>query len=245
MRNIKLTLEYDGTDFHGFQRQRRLRTVQGVLEDSFSRVLGEQIRVIGAGRTDAGVHALGQVVNFRTSRPVPMARMAQALNGGLPEDVKVQGCEEVEEGFHARRDARSRVYQYSVVERAMPSPVLGRYALIVREKLALERMAAGARLLVGRHDFRAFQASGSETKTTERNLLRLECRRAGERTWITAEADSFLYQMVRNIVSGLLAVGRGELAPEALRAALETGERPAAARKPAPACGLCLLEVLY
>lgn len=101
MRNIKLTLEYDGTDFHGFQRQRRLRTVQGVLEDSFSRVLGERIRVIGAGRTDAGVHALGQVVNFRTSRPVPMARMAQALNGGLPEDVKVQGCEEVEEGFHA------------------------------------------------------------------------------------------------------------------------------------------------
>jgi len=245
MRNLKLTLEYDGTEFHGFQRQRGLRTVQGAIEERFSRVLGEPVRVIGAGRTDAGVHAAGQVVSFATSRPVPVERMAGVLNAGLPGDVKLQSCEEVERGFHARRSARSRTYRYAVVEREAPSPLLGRYALVTPGPLSVSGMTVAARPLVGRHDFRAFQASGSVTMTTERNLMRLECRREGERLWITAEADSFLYRMVRLVVAALLAVGRGELEPEALAGALATGEAPAGARKPAPACGLCLLRVLY
>ena len=238
-RNIKLTLEYDGTEFHGFQRQPRLRTVQGVLEERFSRALGEPVKVIGAGRTDAGVHALGQVANFRTTRPVPMERLAGVLNAALPADVKVQACGEVGEEFHARRCARSRTYRYTVIERVAPSPLLGRFALIVPDALSVERMSQAARPLLGRHDFRAFQASGSETATTERTLMRLDCRRDGDCITITAEADSFLYRMVRLIVSGLLAVGRGELEPEALARALRTGERPAAA------CGLCLVQVSY
>lgn len=245
MRNIRLTLEYDGTGFHGFQRQPRLRTVQGVLEEGFSRALREPIKVIGAGRTDAGVHALGQVANFRTTRPVPMERLAGVLNGALPRDVRVQGCEEVEEEFHARRCARSRTYVYTVIERTSPSPLLGRYALVVPETLVLGRMTAAAGSLVGKHDFRAFQASGSEAGSPVRTLFRLDCRRRARRTSITAEADSFLYQMVRLIVSGLLAVGREEMEPGALATALASGERPAAGRRPAPACGLCLLQVSY
>lgn len=244
MRNLKLVIAYDGTEFRGFQRQTRLRTVQGVLEERFSRLLGEPIRVIGAGRTDAGVHAEGQVVNFHTTRPVAMGNLVEMLNRALPEDVKVQRAEEVPERFHARRSALRRTYRYVIVERETPSPLLGRFALVLPERVKVERMAEAARGLVGRHDFRSFQAAGSETKTTERTLYRLECRRERERVTITAEADSFLYQMVRIMVSALLRVSRGEMTGEELQAALAARNRlrlPA----PAPACGLCLIEVSY
>ena len=123
MRNIKLTLEYDGTDFHGFQRQRDLRTVQGELERRFARLLDEDTKIVGAGRTDAGVHALGQVANFRTARPIAVERLADVLNSTLPQDVKVQQCQEVEQGFNARTCARSRTYRYAVIERSSPSPL--------------------------------------------------------------------------------------------------------------------------
>jgi tRNA pseudouridine38-40 synthase len=206
--------------------------------------LGEQVKIVGAGRTDAGVHALGQVVNFHTSRPLPLARMAAVLNGSLPADVKVRACEEVAESFHARRRARSRTYRYAVVEREQPSPILGRFALVVSERLDAAAMEAAAQAFVGRHDFRAFQASGSEAVTTERNVLRCECRRDGDRIEVTVEADSFLYRMVRNLVAALIEVGAGRLGAAALAQALKTGERlPRLA--PAPACGLCLVQVSY
>jgi tRNA pseudouridine38-40 synthase len=244
MRTIKLILEYDGTDFHGFQRQRCLRTVQGVLEERFSRLLGEEIRVAGAGRTDAGVHALGQVVSFRTTRPIGLDRLARVLNAALPGDVKVQACEEVDGTFHPRRCARSRTYRYTVVEREMPSPVVGRFALVLPGPLDVAAMSGAARPLLGRHDFAAFQAAGSETATTERTLMRLDCARAGSRIEVTAEADSFLYHMVRLLAGGLIRVGRGELRPEALVGALETRQRLPKCL-PAPACGLCLVTVSY
>jgi tRNA pseudouridine38-40 synthase len=244
MRNIKLILEYDGTDFHGFQRQRRLRTVQGVLEERFSELLGEETKVIGAGRTDAGVHALGQVANFWTARPIGIDKLVDVLNGTLPADVKVQACEEVDQGFHARRSARSRTYRYSVVERDRPSPLQGRFAVVMPTRLAVAKMQEAAGPLIGRHDFRAFQASGSETATTERTLLRLDCERAGDCVQITAEADSFLYQMVRRIVAGLIAVGGAKLKTSGLAEALTSGERLPNC-PPAPACGLCLVQVSY
>jgi len=242
MRNLRLLLEYDGTQFHGFQRQARLRTVQGVLEERFSLLLGEPIRVIGAGRTDAGVHAVGQVVNFHTTRPIRAADLIDILNRRLPDDVKVQSCEEVAESFHARRSARSRVYRYTIIEREVPSPLLGRFALVLPERLKVRRMAEAARGLIGTHDFRAFQAAGSKTKTTQRTLFRLACVRQGDRVAIIAEADSFLYRMVRLIVSSLLQVSRGETTPEELRVAWVAGNR---SRLPAPACGLCLMQVSY
>jgi tRNA pseudouridine38-40 synthase len=244
MPNCKLTLEYDGTDFHGFQRQPRLRTVQGTIETCFSRLFGETITLTGAGRTDAGVHALGQVANFHTTRTIPQHRITNVLNAALPPDVKVQHCERVPDEFHARRCARARTYRYTIVERPSPSPILGRYALIQPDRLDLAAMTAAAQPLLGRHDFRAFQASGSETKTTERTLLRLDCSRRRRTVEITAEADSFLYRMVRIIVAALLRVGRGALPPRALAAALASGQRLPKSG-PAPACGLCLLGVSY
>jgi tRNA pseudouridine38-40 synthase len=237
-------VEYDGTDFHGFQRQAAMRTVQGVLEERFSRLLGEPIAVTGAGRTDAGVHALGQVVNFRTTRPVPMETLAAVLNRALPEDVKVRRAEEVAETFHARRAARSRTYRYTIVERDTPSPLLGRFALVTAERLDVARMTTAAQGLLGRHDFRAFQASGSAAKSTERTLYRLDCARHGDRVEITAEADAFLYRMVRLLVCALRAVSRGELTAEALQERLRSGERRGLTAT-APACGLCLLQVSY
>lgn len=218
--------------------------MQGVLEERFSRLLGEPVRVIGAGRTDAGVHALGQVANFQTSRPIPLERLLGVLNASLPSDVKVQSCQEVEEGFHARRAARSRTYRYTVLERTGPSPLLGRYALVVPPGLEVERMERVARRLVGERDFRAFQGGGAETKSTVRRLVRLECRREGEAIAITAEANSFLYQMVRIVTATLLAVGRGEMTGGDVLRVLQAGERRMLPG-PAPACGLCLLGVSY
>ncbi|HUU54823.1 MAG TPA: tRNA pseudouridine(38-40) synthase TruA [Armatimonadota bacterium] len=244
MRNIKLLLEYDGTDFHGFQRQRHLRTVQGVLEDCFSRLLDETIKITGAGRTDAGVHALGQVVNFHTTRPIGADRLGRVLNAALPDDVKIRQSEEVDAGFHSRRCARTRTYRYTVIERPTPSPMLGRFALVVPDRLDPAAMKRAARPLLGRHDFRAFQASGSETATTERTLLRLDCRRRAEYIEITAEADSFLYRMVRNLAAALIEVGRGQLAAGALAEAL-TERRRLPKCPPAPSCGLCLVQVSY
>ncbi len=244
MRNIKLILEYDGTDFHGFQRQRHLRTVQGVLEARFSRLLGERIEITGAGRTDAGVHALGQVVNFHTARPIGADRLERVLNAALPDDVKVRQAEEVESDFHARRCARARTYRYTVLERPTPSPILGRFALVLPVRLELDDMKAAARPLVGRHDFRGFQAGGSKTATTQRTLLRLDCRRREEYIEITVEADSFLYQMVRNIAAALIQVGRGALPTGAPAEALRKRQRLPKC-PPAPACGLCLVQVSY
>jgi tRNA pseudouridine38-40 synthase len=244
VRNLKLTLEYDGTEFHGFQRQRGMRTVQGELERCFSRLLGEPIKVIGAGRTDAGAHATGQVANFGTSRPIPAGRLREVLNAALPADVKVQRCQQAPPGFHARRDARSRTYRYRVIERPAPSPMLGRYALVVPGRLEVGLMRRGAERLLGRRDFRAFQGGGAEAKGTERTLMRLACRRAGPVITVTAEADSFLYQMVRIMVGALLAVARREIEPEAVVAALAARERRLLPG-PAPACGLCLVKVSY
>ncbi len=244
MRNLKLRLEYDGTDFHGFQRQGRLRTVQGVLEERFSKLLGEPISIIGAGRTDAGVHAAGQVVNFKTTRPLPIEKTVAVLNKALPGDVKVQHAEEAGAEFHARRSARSRTYEYVIIERATPSPLLGRYALLLPERVDLSLLEDTAGRLRGRHDFRAFQGGGAETKTTERTLLRLDASRTGDRVTVTAQAEAFLYQMVRRLVGALLSVSRGELSPEQVEQALHAGERgPLLA--PAPACGLCLVTVSY
>lgn len=246
MRNLKLTLEYDGTDFHGFQRQSAssgLRTVQATLEDRFSRLLDEDTKLIGAGRTDAGVHALGQVANFHTARPIPTPALPQVLNAALPPDVKVQRCEEVDERFHARRCARARTYRYTIIERQSPSPIRGRFALLLPQHLDLPRMQAAAEPLLGPHDFRAFQAGGSQTRTTHRTLLRLECLRHEDTIHIIAQADSFLYRMVRLIVGALLDVGRGALPPQALAAALAS--RSPLNSPPAKPCGLCLIQVSY
>ena len=226
MRNLKLEVEYDGTDFHGFQRQAAMRTVQGVLEERFSRLLGEPIAVTGAGRTDAGVHALGQVVNFRTTRPVPMETLVAVLNRALPEDVKVQRAEEVPETFHARRAARSRTYRYTIVERDTPSPLLGRFALVTAERLEVARMTKAAQGLLGKA--RLPRLPGQRLGREEHGAHAVP---AGLRAGTEIEWRSRWRRMPSSTgwcacwCARCCAVSRGELTAEALQERLRSGER--------------------
>ncbi|MGE5553234.1 MAG: tRNA pseudouridine(38-40) synthase TruA [Betaproteobacteria bacterium] len=177
-RNLKLVVAYDGTHFHGFQRQpsRVGRTVQGVLEQRLLEITGEQVNLRVAGRTDTGVHALGQVVNFLTRSRIPLAAWVKAMNAGLPRDVRVVAAEEMPQGFHARYDATGKVYRYVIQTGPVPAVLWRRYAYYVPHPLDVEAMREGGAALIGCHDFRSFQAAGSAVKTTVRTVTRLEWR---------------------------------------------------------------------
>jgi len=244
MRNFRLTIEYDGSDFSGFQKQPDCRTVQGELEKRLSELLSEPIKVIGAGRTDAGVHATGQVVNFRTSRPFSAAQAADIINAHLPLDLTVRKAEEVDNDFHARRLAKSRTYRYTILNTPQRSARLARFVGWIKEPLSSEAMNRAAAMLVGEHDFASFQAAGSPTKTSFRRLIRGVCKRLGNFVWVVLEADAFLYQMARIIVASLCLVGRGEKEAIWVEEILKGRDRGLA---PAPAApqGLCLVSVKY
>lgn len=244
MRNIHLTLEYDGSDFSGFQRQPNRRTVQGELEATLSRLLKEPIRIVGAGRTDAGVHATCQVANFITSKALPLDNAVRIFNAALPADLCVRSAQEVELGFHARRLARSRTYRYTVLNQPLRSARLARFSGWVAQSLEIEPMNRAGALLLGEHDFAAFQAAGSPVKSSFRRLLRIACRRLGDLVWIVLEADSFLYQMARIIVAALILIGTGQR-PVAWLQEVLIGRDRRLAPPPAPAAGLCLVNVRY
>jgi len=244
MRTLKLTLEYDGTEFVGWQRQRRGRSVQGAVEEACARLTQVPTRVVAAGRTDAGVHALGQVAHLRTTSPLPPDRVRDGLNALLPRDVTVRAVEEAPERFHARYDARYRVYRYAVLRRAAPSALLRRYALHLPEPLDLDRMRAVARVLEGRHDFRAFAAVGTPRRSTVCTVLHVGLAEDGDLLRLTVAADRFLRHMVRMLVGTLLRVGRGTLGPDQVQAWLTHGE-VGAAGPAAPPHGLYLVHVGY
>lgn len=247
-RKLKLLVAYDGTDFHGFQRQPGRRTVQAVLEEALGRLAGHPVTVVGAGRTDAGVHAAGQVVHCTVAGSIPTERIPQALQGLLPPDVVVYAAEEVDESFHARKSARAKVYRYSVLVAPFPWPFIRRYVLHEPRPLDVAAMRAGAAHLVGRHDFAAFQAAGRPVRDTVRTVHRLELDEQvmpwGRIVHITVEADGFLYHMARNIAGTLLEVGRGRRPPEWVAEVLASRRRERAGPT-APAHGLTLLEVRY
>jgi tRNA pseudouridine38-40 synthase len=251
MRNIKVVVEYDGTDFHGFQRQAGDRTVQEELERAAARIMQEPITVIGAGRTDAGVHAWGQVINFRTRNAIPVERVCVALNSVLPADVAARAATEVDLDFHARFDARRRCYIYRIVNTPLRAPLSARYATWVREPLSVADMAEAASLFVGDHDFAAFCCSQGETQRTRRTVEHLEVRQESRggplcQPVITVEiaAPSFLYRMVRSIVGALLAVGQGRKTVADVARMLASGQRDVDCPV-APPQGLCLVAVSY
>jgi tRNA pseudouridine38-40 synthase len=247
-RNLKLTVEYDGTDFVGFQTQRGgLRTVQTVLEEAAGRILAHRVALHAAGRTDTGVHALGQVVSFHTTGGAPTERLAMALNRVLPPDVAVVKAEEVDADFHARFSAVSRTYGYLVWTRRTRSAIWGRYSLHSRRPLDVDRMRAEAAPLIGTHDFVAYaKMGGSPGPSTIRHLERLSIRRLSEgRILFVLTANGFLRSMVRNLVGGLLKAGARELEPGTLAMILHGMDREANPFAPAPAHGLCLLRVDY
>lgn len=248
--NYRLTIQYDGTDFSGWQAQGDRRTVQGELARALSLLEGAEVSVHGAGRTDAGVHAEAQVASAHLKREWETERITAALNGNLARDVRVTDVTLVPDDFHARFDAKGKTYCYRVFNERFSSPFWSRYALHESRPLDTQRMRAASQLFLGEHDWTAFSAAQSDVKTRVRRVTALEvserttARGRGRLVEIRASAEGFLRYMVRSIAGTLLATGRGETDDDLIRRAIETGERPHAVVT-APAHGLTLVEVHY
>jgi tRNA pseudouridine38-40 synthase len=242
VKTIRLDVAYDGTDFHGWQRQPGLRTVQGVLETGLAALLGEPVGLAGAGRTDAGVHARGQVASFRTDTTLPARAIGARLGRGLPRDVAVVDAREAADDFHARHSARARRYTYRLLDR--PDVLWARFAWRPRRGFDPGRLSAACSVLEGRHDCAAFQASGAAIRGTECRVHRASWHRWESGWMLEIVADRFLYRMVRNIVGTALQVVGAADPAHAMRAALESRTR-AHAGAPAPPQGLCLEQVFY
>ncbi len=254
MRTLKLTIAYDGTDFAGWQRQAAARTVQAALEDALAPIEGRRVIVTGAGRTDAGVHAAAQVASVRLDAAITPGELRRALNATLDEDVRVLAVEEVHDDFHARFDARSKSYRYAVCCGEVMPPRLRRYAWHVRHPLDVDAMQSAAALVVGEHDFAAFQAAGSDVQTSVRRVLASAIEASGASgldldggatlLHYHVTGTGFLRHMVRNIAGTLVDVGIGRRSPDDIRAILASRDR-ARASATAPAHGLTLLRVSY
>ena len=244
MRNLRLDLCYDGTRYRGWQRLGDSdSTIQGKLEQALSRILGETIEVSGSGRTDAGVHARGQVANFHCASAMPAEEILSALRRYLPEDIGVYSCREVSERFHARLNAREKTYCYRIWNSDAPCVFQRRFVAVMPEELSLEQMRRGAEWLLGEHDFSAFCGNKKMKKSTVRRLDSLEITRQGEEIQLTFTGNGFLYNMVRILTGTLIEVGRGERAASSIPA-LFGGKREQAGFL-APAQGLTLMEVFY
>jgi len=258
MKNIRLIIAYDGTDFHGWQRQPDLPTVQECLEAAIRKLVVEPVELWGSGRTDAGAHASRQVANFKTASPIPCANLLKALNDLLPPTVRVRDAHEVADEFHARYDARSKTYRYRVLEAPVCPPFIWRFVCHHPYPLDHARMAEAARLVEGEHDFTSFAASpahvgegdaearNDDARSTVRTIFssRLLWRPRTSLLIYEVRGSGFLHHMVRNIVGTLLEVGRGKLAPEDVLRIVEARDRTKAGPT-APARGLCLVKVEY
>ncbi len=244
IRRIALRTEYDGRRFHGWQIQDGQRTVQQVLTDALSGMVGHPVRLIGCSRTDAGVHALAHVSHFMTTATIPADRIPFALNGRLPEDVAVHEAVEVGEGFHARYGTVAKTYRYLIHQSRTPSPLLAGRAAFVPRPLDVASMRLSAKALVGEHDFSAFMDAGSEVGTTVRRIDRLTIAHAGSQVMIEACGNGFLYHMVRILAGTLVYVGLGKIDPEDMPRLVRQADRRLTG-KTMPACGLYLTKVDY
>lgn len=248
--NFRFLVQYDGTDFHGWQIQNELRTVQGELTRVLSLLDGRDVHVHGSGRTDAGVHAEGQVANVQLVREIAPEKLRNAINGNLASDVRVLSVDIVPEDFHARYSAKSKTYRYRLVHGQVRSPFWARYAHQESRPLELERMRTLARLFIGEHDWSAFSAADSDSESRVRNVSQLEIssrydeRGHCELIEFTVSANGFLRYMVRSIIGTLLAVGRGEIDESTVQRAIEEGQRSLAGAT-APPHGLALINVDY
>jgi tRNA pseudouridine38-40 synthase len=248
--NYKLLIQYDGTEFHGWQVQENERTVQGELERVISLLEGSDVRVIGSGRTDAGVHAEGQVANVILNKPFTPDRLRSAINGNLWRDIRIINVETAPDDFHARFSAKNKTYLYRIINAPVISPFWRRYALHEWRPLNIARLNEAARLFLGEHDWTAFASAQSEGESKVRTITdsifesKWDARAAANLIEFRISANGFLRYMVRSIVGTLLEVGRGERDPESIQHAIVTADRTLAGPT-APAHGLTLLKVEY
>jgi len=245
-RNIKLILEYDGTNYHGWQSQKGsgMPTIQDALEEALRKLTKENVKTVSSGRTDAGVHAWGHVANFLTESRISADAWAPALNSKLPRDIRVLSSEEVSPDFHARFSASGKEYHYLVLARRAPSALYQSRAWHVDRPLNLSRMRAAAKVLVGKHDFSSFRSADCSASSPVRKLRSLVIRKKGDCIEFTLVADAFLMHMARNIVGTLVEVGLGRFGPDYVRRILRSRDRKQAGMI-APAYGLYLLSVSY
>jgi tRNA pseudouridine38-40 synthase len=244
LRNLRLDICYDGTRYRGWQRLGGAEvTIQGKLEQTLSRILGEEVEISGSGRTDAGAHARGQVANFHCHSDLPAEVILSQLRRYLPEDIGIYSCEDVHERFHARLNAKTKTYCYRIWNSQEPCVFDRRYVLVDPRPVDLERMRQGAEVFLGEHDFSAFCANKKMKKSTLRRIDSLEIERFGNEIRFTVTGNGFLYNMVRILVGTLLEVGRAERSVESLSALF--GARREQAGALVSAGGLCLMEVTY
>lgn len=244
MRNIKLTIAYDGTAYRGWQSQKNGKTVQEDIQNAITRVFGGRHVLYGASRTDAGVHAKGQVANFKTNSKIPLANVPAALNSIISSDIVIKKAEEVPAEFHARFLARSKKYRYCIFNSKNRDPFLERYSFRVSYFLDIPLMQKEALCLRGKHDFRSFQAKDKRERSSIRTIYSVSVKKKGKTVTIELEGDGFLYNMVRNIAGTLIDIGRGYLPPGSVPSIMKARDRTKAGPT-APAKGLFLVDVRY
>lgn len=244
IKRIKLIVEYDGTNYHGFQVQNNAHTIQAEIEKAILKLTGEKVSLTAAGRTDAGVHALGQVIAFNTRSSIPPERWKPALNSVLPADIKVREAGYTDKDFHPRFDALSKTYHYLIYRQEKGAVFYRNYAWINTEPLDIEEMRKAAVYIEGRHDFSSFCSSGSSVKSFERTVKNLSIEEKFPFLWLKIRADGFLYNMARIITGTLVEVGQGKYPPRRIKEIMEAKDRSQAGRT-APAQGLYLVEVKY
>jgi tRNA pseudouridine38-40 synthase len=245
LRNFKLTIEYDGSGYQGWQRQPNGPSIQSTIEEALKRMTCQAITLIGSGRTDAGVHALGQVANFTCDTRIEPHVFHKGLNSILPDDIVIRECDEVPAEFHSRFDAKSKLYHYHILNQSIPTAIGRHYAWWIRRPLDLAEMQAAARHLLGKHDFKAFEGAGSPRSHTIRHIMQVDLADRPDGTIrFAVEADGFLRYMVRNIVGTLVSVGRGDIDVAQFKTILLSKDRNQAAAT-APPHGLFLIKVNY
>lgn len=244
MRNIRIIIEFDGSNFCGWQKQPKGRTVQQTVEKAINKATNEQIEINGSSRTDAGVHAKGMVANFFTNSTIPADKFREAINARLPEDVSIIKSEEVDENFHARYSSKGKTYSYTIINRYERLSLGHQYLYHYRYKLDMEKMNEACTYFVGKHDFSAFMSPGSSIKTTVRTIHDIHIQKNGDKIIIYVTGDGFLYNMVRIIVGTLLKIGNGKLEPEDIPQIIEEKNRKRAGMC-VPPNGLVLEKVFY
>ena len=245
MRNIKLTIEYDGKDFNGWQKQPSKLNIQGTIEQAIKTITGEDVDLQASGRTDAGVHALGQVANFKTNSNIPIEKMSIAINCNLKKSIRIVKAEEVEERFHSRLSCKRKTYRYIINNSEIPSAIYRNLETHIPYKLDIEKMKQAVKYFEGEHDFKAFKASGTSSKSSIRTIYKAEVlKMPNNRIYIELTGNGFLYNMVRIIAGTLVDVGTGKIKPEDIEKIIESKDRTNAG-KTLPPQGLYLVCVKY